>query len=122
METLRHAYRLVWIALTWFALSIGAVAASAIINPQAVELICSGGHGIKMVVKGDGGAPVSGPPPGRLPLVRHGRRPAAGDGYLRSASIACRRADSVGDSVRCHISCYPAAGARTSFDLTNSIQ
>ena len=78
METLRHTYRLVWLALTWFALSIGAVAASAVINPQAVELICSGGHAIKMVVKGDGGAPVAGHHLGDCPLcVTAGAPPPA---------------------------------------------
>src|SRR6185369_11321241 len=60
MEQLRRAYRLVWFALTWFALSIGAAAASAAIHPMALELICSGGHGIKMVVEGDGGVPAAG--------------------------------------------------------------
>ena len=68
MENLRRAHRLVWFALTWFALSIGAVAASAAINPQAIELICSASHGVKMVVKGDGSSPGSAHQMGHCPL------------------------------------------------------
>jgi hypothetical protein len=68
MEHLRRDYRLVWFALTWFALSIGAAGASAAITPGALELICSGSNGIKMMIKGDASAPSSGHQMGDCPL------------------------------------------------------
>jgi hypothetical protein len=79
MEHLRRAHRLVWHALAWFALSIGAAVASAAITPQAVELICSASHGLKMVVKDDGRAPSSGHRMGDCPLcVTAGAPPPVG--------------------------------------------
>ncbi|HXD42393.1 MAG TPA: DUF2946 family protein [Ramlibacter sp.] len=61
MERLRRAHRLVWFALAWLALSIGAAAASAAIHPLALELICSVSHGNQMVVaQDDGGEPAAG--------------------------------------------------------------
>ena len=68
MENLRRAHRLVWHALAWFALSIGAAAASAAIHPQALELICSVSQGMKMVAMGDGSVPSASHQMGDCPL------------------------------------------------------
>ncbi|SDD04778.1 Protein of unknown function [Variovorax sp. CF079] len=42
--------------LLWFALSLGVAVASPIVNPQAVELVCSSAGAVKMVVQTDDGA------------------------------------------------------------------
>ena len=42
--------------LAWFALSLGVAVASPLVNPQGLELVCSGTGVMKVVVKGDGGA------------------------------------------------------------------
>ena len=57
MQTLRHAHFLARFVLVWFALAIGVAIASPIVNPQAIELICSGSGGaMKLLVKSDDGA------------------------------------------------------------------
>ena len=56
MQTLRNASFLVRLVLAWFALSIGVAVAAPAVNPQAMELVCSGGGGVKIVVQGEGGA------------------------------------------------------------------
>ena len=51
--------RLPWLArlvLAWFVLSMGVAVASPLVNPQAMELICSGSGAIKLLVKTDDGA------------------------------------------------------------------
>jgi Protein of unknown function (DUF2946) len=50
---LRHCIRFV---LVWFALSLTVAVASPLVNPQAMELICSGSGAMKVVVKGDDGS------------------------------------------------------------------
>ncbi len=44
-----------WVML-WFALSLVAAMASPIVHPQAMELVCSTGGVMKLVVKSDDGA------------------------------------------------------------------
>ena len=68
MESLRCAHRLVWHVLAWFAMSLGAAIASLATHPQALELICSASHGIKMVAHGDTGTPGAGHHIGDCPL------------------------------------------------------
>ena len=56
LQTLR---RLRWLArcvLAWFVASMGVAVASPLVNPQAMELICSGSGAIKLLVKTDDGA------------------------------------------------------------------
>lgn len=50
MQALRNAVFLARLVLAWFALSLGVAAASPVVNPQAMELICSGGA-VKVLVK-----------------------------------------------------------------------
>lgn len=74
MEPLRRARMLARLVLAWFVLSIGAAVASPAVNPQAMELVCSTGGGMKLLVKGDdGAAPVAGSHlldcPACLPMV-----------------------------------------------------
>ena len=55
LQTLRHFRWLARLVLAWFVLSIGAAVASPLVNPQAIELICSGSGAIKLLVKTDDG-------------------------------------------------------------------
>lgn len=42
MESLRRARHLVRFVLAWFTLALGVAVASPLVNPQYVELVCSG--------------------------------------------------------------------------------
>ncbi len=53
MQRLRHAAVLARWVLVWFALSLGVAVASPLVKPQAVDLVCSAGGTVKLVVKGD---------------------------------------------------------------------
>jgi hypothetical protein len=44
-----------WVLL-WFVLSLGVSIASPIVNPQAIELICSGSGAMKIIVKTSDGS------------------------------------------------------------------
>ncbi|MBK6651970.1 MAG: DUF2946 domain-containing protein [Betaproteobacteria bacterium] len=55
LHRLRHAHLLARFVLVWFALSIGAALASPLVNPQSMELICSGTGVMKVLVKTDDG-------------------------------------------------------------------
>jgi hypothetical protein len=50
MQNLRRAHFLVRLVLVWFALSIGAAIASPVINPQPLQLICTGSGVMKVLV------------------------------------------------------------------------
>lgn len=59
MQRLRQARVLARLVLAWFALSIGVAVASPIVQPKALDLVCSGGA-MKLLVKADdGGAPTA---------------------------------------------------------------
>ena len=53
MQALRNAAFLARLVLAWFALSIGVAIAAPVVHPQGVELICSAGGAVKIMVKGD---------------------------------------------------------------------
>lgn len=55
LQTLRSLRWLARLALAWFVASIGVAVASPLVNPQAMELICSGSGAIKVLVKTDDG-------------------------------------------------------------------
>jgi len=56
MDRLRQARFLARLVLAWFALAIGVAVAAPVIQPQALELVCTGGGPMKLLVKGDGGS------------------------------------------------------------------
>ncbi len=56
MHTLRRLRALACFMLAWFALSLGVAAASPFVNPQAMELVCSGAGEVKLIVHTDDGA------------------------------------------------------------------
>lgn len=77
LHTLRHARTLARLVLVWFVLSVGVAVASPSIQPQGLDLVCTGTGVMKVVSKGDAGgdelrasvmdcpmcATVSAPPP-----------------------------------------------------------
>lgn len=57
MALLRSSSRLARLVLAWFALTLGVAAASPLIHPQALQLVCGDGPGARLVaVTGDGQA------------------------------------------------------------------
>jgi hypothetical protein len=57
MQFLRNTHLIARFVLVWFALSIGVAIASPIVKPQAMELICSGAGGMKLLAKSTDGSP-----------------------------------------------------------------
>ncbi len=53
MEHLRHALHLTRLVLVWFALSVGVAIASPMVNPQAMDLVCTSTGSMKLVVQGE---------------------------------------------------------------------
>ncbi|MBA3773746.1 MAG: DUF2946 domain-containing protein, partial [Ramlibacter sp.] len=61
MQALRRATFLARLVLAWFALAIGVAMASPLVQPRAMEVICSGAGGMKLLAgDGEAGAPVAG--------------------------------------------------------------
>ena len=56
LQTLRNAQTIARFVLVWFVLSMGAAIASPLVNPQAMELICSGTGVMKLVKQLDDGS------------------------------------------------------------------
>ena len=56
MSFLRRAHRLCSFVLLWFVASLGVAIASPVVNPQAMELVCSASGAVKAVVQTDDGA------------------------------------------------------------------
>jgi hypothetical protein len=49
MQTLRNAHLIARFVLVWFALSIGVAIASPMVNPQSMQLVCSGSGSMKVI-------------------------------------------------------------------------
>lgn len=56
MHTLRTSSLLARLILAWFMLTMGAAIASPMIHPQELQLVCTTGSTMKLVVVGDNGA------------------------------------------------------------------
>jgi hypothetical protein len=56
MQFLRKSHLIARFALVWFALFVCVAAASPVINPQSMELICSGSGVMKLVIQNNDGA------------------------------------------------------------------
>ena len=57
MHALRTSSLLARLILAWFVLTVGAAIASPIVHPQALQVVCTTGSSVKLVVVGeDGGA------------------------------------------------------------------
>jgi hypothetical protein len=58
MDRLRQTRCLARLVLAWFALAVGVAIASPVVNPQGVQLICSGAGGMTLkTLAGDDGTP-----------------------------------------------------------------
>lgn len=57
MHMLRTSSILARLILAWFVLTVGAAIASPIVHPQAMELICTTGSSVKLVVVGEEATP-----------------------------------------------------------------
>ena len=57
MEALRRAHRITRLVLAWFALSVGIAVAAPVLQPQSIEMVCSGTGGMKMMMDDQGGIP-----------------------------------------------------------------
>ena len=55
MQTLRRAHFLARLVLVWFALSLGVAAASPLVQPRVMELVCSSAGIVKILVQTDDG-------------------------------------------------------------------
>ena len=53
MERIRHALNLTRLVLVWFALSVGVAIASPMVNPQAMDVVCTSTGSMKLVMPGD---------------------------------------------------------------------
>ena len=56
LQTLRQARCITRSLIVWFLLAIGAAVASPMVNPQAVQLICTGSGMMKLVIDGAEGS------------------------------------------------------------------
>ena len=56
MNRLRNALEITRFVLVWFALSVGVAIASPLVNPKGIDMVCSSGGTMKMVVQGQGDA------------------------------------------------------------------
>jgi hypothetical protein len=58
MQTLRRAHLLARFVLAWFVLAIGVAIASPLVKPQSMELVCTSGSALKLIIKSDDGQQV----------------------------------------------------------------
>lgn len=56
MQHLRHAIFLTRCVLVWFVLSLGVAVASPMVNPKAMDLVCTSTGSMKLVVQDDDNA------------------------------------------------------------------
>ena len=54
MHFLRQSHLITRFALVWFALFVCVAAASPLINPQSMEMVCSGSGVMKLVIQSQG--------------------------------------------------------------------
>ena len=106
LQTLRSLRWLARLVLAWFVLSMGVAVASPLVQPQAMELVCSGSGAIKLLVKTDDGAKeisshtldcplcahVGAPPPASQARLPQAHPLAYALGPLPAAHIAARTA------------------------------
>jgi hypothetical protein len=54
MQYLRNTTNIIRFVLVWFALSVGVAIASPIVQPKAMDMVCTSTGSMKLVVQGDG--------------------------------------------------------------------
>lgn len=78
--------------LLWFVLAIGAAIASPVIQPQAMELVCSSGGTVKLIVQTDDGAQEMSPSHLDCPMCLLSGPPAEHDSARLVLSLPLARA------------------------------
>jgi hypothetical protein len=53
MQRLRHALDLTRFVLVWFVLSLGVAVASPMVQPKALDLVCTSSGSVKLIAVGD---------------------------------------------------------------------
>ena len=53
MQYLRNTTRIIRFVLVWFALSVGVAIASPMVQPKAMDMVCTSTGNMKLVVQGD---------------------------------------------------------------------
>ena len=53
MQYLRNTTNIIRFVLVWFALSVGVAIASPIVQPKAMDMVCTSTGSMKLVVQGD---------------------------------------------------------------------
>ena len=53
MQNLRQATHILRFVLVWFALSVGVAIASPLVQPKAMDMVCTSSGVMKLVVQGD---------------------------------------------------------------------
>ena len=54
MQRLRHSTWIARLVLVWFALFVGVAVAAPLVSPDAMQMVCSGSGGMKIVVPDQG--------------------------------------------------------------------
>jgi hypothetical protein len=55
LQHLRRARLITRMVLVWFALTIGIAVAAPLVQPESLQLVCSGSGAMKLLVQGQGG-------------------------------------------------------------------
>lgn len=83
---------LIRFVLLWFVLAIGVAIAAPVVQPQAMELVCSSGGTIKLIVQTDDGAQDMSPSHLDCPLCLTGGPPVDHDTAQQVLSLPLARA------------------------------
>ena len=68
MQYLRNTTNIIRCVLVWFAVSVGVAIASPMVQPKAMEMVCTSTGSMKLVVQGDDGTSTSAAPTLDCPL------------------------------------------------------
>jgi hypothetical protein len=88
----RPGVELIRFFLLWFVLALGAAIASPVIQPQAMELVCSSGGTVKLIVQTDDGAQEMSPSHLDCPMCLLSGPPVAHDAAKQVLSLPLARA------------------------------
>lgn len=68
MQYLRNTSNIIRLVLVWFALSVGVAIASPMVQPKAMDMVCTSTGSMKLVVQGDEDGSISSSPTLDCPL------------------------------------------------------
>src|SRR6218665_2157915 len=123
MHVLRSLCFLRRLALAWFMASLLVAGASPLVNPQAMELVCSASGSVKLIVQGDDGSSEIGMAAMDFPLCLLSTPPPPPRRYAGETAHAAAVGPRAAIDSRCpHRGSHglAAAGARAARALLNS--